>query len=387
MRLHEYEAKALLRRHGLPLPESVHLMNAATPPPLSFPVVVKAQVLTGGRGKAGAVKVAQNALELQQAIVQLFTAKVKGEPVNSVLIESFVKTKTELYVSFLYDTRTRNPVLLASAKGGVDIEQNAESITRVPIDPLVGLQDWQCRLALGTHANPQLTAVLMKLWQCFSQEDCTLLEINPLTIAGDGTLTCVGAMIELDDFALFRHKGRSYAPRTTAIGREPTEREKMVKMLNDADHHGTIKYLELDGDIGFLASGGGASLTCMDKLIEAGGKPANYSEFSGNPSEQKIAALIDAVLSKPLKGLWVIGGVANFTAVDTTMKVMVDVLKKHKPKIPIVVRRGGPKEKEGLQILREAAAQEGWRVEAHGREIPLTQTAQRMVELAYGNTH
>ena len=250
---------------------------------------------------------------------------------------------------------------------------------------MVGLQNWQIRRATiesGVNKDQlaQITEIMMKAYDLFCKEDARLVEINPLSETRDGKIVAVGLLIDLDDDASYKHKDRLYPPRQIGIGAS-AERERLVKEANIESYQGTVKYVEFDGDIGFLAAGGGGSLACMDVLLRNGGVPANYSEHSGDPTREKVYRLTKTILSKPgLNGLWIVGSIANFTRIDVTMQGIVDALIETNPKFPIVVRRSGPYEKEGLQILRDVAVKNSLNVEIHGSEVPITTTAKTIVQ-------
>ncbi|RJQ20726.1 hypothetical protein C4580_03430 [Candidatus Woesearchaeota archaeon] len=361
MKLYEFEGKELLAKAGFAVPKAVLLENVQDAPFL--PCVVKAQVLFGKRMKQGLVKVCKTQDEFSDAMTVL-GKDVNGEKVEHLLVEELVNIKKEYYVSFCYDTETRGAVLLFSEEGGIDVEEIG-TVKKVPLSELH---------LLKTEVN--VLAQIKRLADVFVKSDCRLLEINPLAVDGTGTMIAVGAMVELDDAAQGRQKWQ-YPPRFAIR----SERELEVKKANDVDHHGTVKYVELDGDIGVLAAGGGASLTCMDALVAAGGRPANFSEFSGNPTAEKVYTLARAVMTKPgVGGLWIVGAVANFSRVDVMMEGIIRALKEVNPKFPVVVRRAGPYEAEGLQMLRDAAKENGWDVEVHGSETGLTATAKVIVE-------
>ncbi len=370
MRLYEYEAKELLKKHGIAVPES-QLLSSAEPPKFT---VVKAQILAGGRGKAGGVKVCSTPGEAAQAIQEMLHSTILKEKVDKILVEEKVDSNSLHYIAFTYDTDTGGPVLLYSDQGGVEIEN--KNITKIPLDPGCGIY---------TTDDNKVPFDTWPLYQVFAEQDCRLLEINPLAIVNNKPIA-LDAVIDLDDDAFYKHEGRTYPPRTPGAG-TMSEREQKVKTINDADHRGTIKYMELDGDIGFLAAGGGGSITCMDALLAAGGKPANYTEYSGNPPTEKVYELTKVILSKPLKGLWIVGAIANFTKVDATMQGVVQALEEIKPDFPIVVRRSGPNEKEGIQLLEEAAEQHNLNLQVFGKETPMTQTAKIITEKAYGNSN
>lgn len=373
MRLYEHESKSLLKKHGVLVPKGVVLSSGVAP---FVPCVVKAQVLFGKRADLGGIKVCKDKVSADNAISSLLNSSLKGEKVNSVLVEEFVDMKSQYYAGFLFDTDSRSPILLFSEEGGTGIEQQ-KNVKKIIINPLNGFD--------SVDVPKPLISLLTSLWKVFVAEDCKLLEINPIAFDGKD-FVCLDAHVELDDFALGRHKDRIFAERAASIGRALTEREKLVKQANDSDYHGTVKYIELDGDIAFLAAGGGGSLTCMDALIDAGGKPANYTEFSGDPSDEKMYVLTKQAITKPgIRGCWIVGAIANFSRMDTMMSGIVRAFEEVMPKFPIVVRRSGPYEMEGFAILKDAAKKHGWDVEVHGAELALTATAKIMVRKAYGN--
>ncbi len=374
MRLYEYEAKALLQKHGVAVPKGVLLTSKSS---VSAPCVVKAQVLFGKRADLGGIKICKDKKQADDAVKKLLNASLKGEEVKSVLVEELVEMQKQYYVGFLFDTDSRSPIVLFSTEGGTGIEEQ-KNVKKLVINELAGLSEADAAKFLKD--NKALAPLLSQLWNVFVKEDCKLLEINPIAQTKSG-FVCLDAHINLDDFALGRHKDRTYDERPASFGRPLTEREKAVKAANDLDYHGTVKYIELDGDVAFLAAGGGGSITCMDALIDAGGKPANYTEFSGDPSDEKMYILTKQAITKPgIKGCWIVGAIANFSRVDTMMTGIVKAFEEVKPKFPIVVRRAGPYEKEGIAILKNAAKKHGWDVEVYGAETPLTATAEIIVK-------
>jgi citryl-CoA synthetase large subunit len=218
------------------------------------------------------------------------------------------------------------------------------------------------------------------LWTCFLKEDARVVEINPLVKNFKGEWIAVDAKISIDDDAFFRHnEWKNFEPRTI-FGRRSTDRETAVKTIDEGENYyrGTAsKYIELEGDVAVLFSGGGASISNMDALIKTGCKPANYTEYSGNPPREKVYRLTKIVLSKPgLKGLWIAGGVANFTNIEETFKGIVDALDEFKPTYPIVVRRAGPFEKEGLKLMQECAVRNHLQMKIFTKETSLSETAE-----------
>ncbi len=387
MRLYEFEGKELFRNYGIKVPEGVLIDSLEK---ITFPGIVKAQLLSGGRKKAGAIIFANSLEEAKRAAASLIGSTFFGEKVSKVLIEKIVDVKEEYYLSITFDALRKKPILMIGLKGGIDVEN--ETVSKVFLDPIEGAKRDEFRNAALSANFPEelaekISHLCLKLYELFEKEDCRLVEINPLARTGDG-LVALDSVVELDDDAFFRHKDRNYIVRDP-MGRVLTGRELEVRKANGLDYRGTVKYVELDGDIGFLAAGGGGSITCMDALISHGGRPANYTEFSGNPGDEKMYVLTKAIISKRLNGLWIVGAIANFTLMDETMKGVIKALAEARPRYPIVVRRSGPREREGIELLRRAAEEHGLDMEIHGKEIPLTSTAKTIVEKAgkYGNTH
>lgn len=385
MRLYEFESKELLKKHGIVIPNGI-VASSATLNISQLPQqsVVKAQILANKRGKNGGVLICNDKKETVAAVTSILGNKILNEDVKSVLIEDKISIKSEHYIAITYDTDYRSPVLVIAKQGGVDVEELAKkknAIVKKKIDVVEGLKETQINDALNAAGfdvgkTNTITKIIQNAFNCFSKEDCRLLEINPLAIDTNGNAIAVGALIDLDDDASYKHKDRTYDPRQPGLNRTPTPRELEVKKANDIDYRGVVKYTELDGDIGVMSAGGGGSITCMDALISSGGKPSNLTEFSGNPSDEKIYVLMKAILSKSgINGLWIVGATANFTDVYVTMQGIVKALEELQPKIPIVVRRSGPREKEGLQLLKEAALKNKWDLECYGAEKPMTATA------------
>ncbi len=226
-----------------------------------------------------------------------------------------------------------------------------------------------------------------KLINLFFDNDATLLEINPLIKTKAGEFMALDAKIKLDDSALGRHKDWDFPPRS-APGHTPTKREIEAKKIDEGDYKGVAgsAFFDIDGDIAVMSSGGGASLTAMDALIKNGGRPANYTEYSGNPSKEKVQKLTKVVLSKPdLNGLWIVGAVANFTDVYETLSGIVEGLRQAQSELntkfdfPIVIRRGGPRDKEAFEMLRQV---KDFDLHLYGEETSISQSAEIMAKLA-----
>lgn len=396
MKLYEYEAKLLLAKHGIDIPRGIEI-DASTMALLNewmeFPVVVKAQVLSGKRNKQGGIEFAETREDAVRCADAMLNRTIAGQKVDRIRVEEKVDTTQEFYLSFTYDTRSRMPMILCSDRGGVDIEdaaaENESVIRKIMIDPRSPFSPEQVQAGLGDMVLDEadmrgLAEKIANIYEVFSQEDMRLLEINPLSKTADGKWVALDAKAALDEDAYSRHpEWASYSLRTL-FGRAPNARERSVKKIDEGVfyYRGTAsKYIEMDGDIAVMFSGGGASLVCMDALFAAGGKPANYTEYSGNPPREKVRDLARVVLSKPgLRGLWIAGGFANFTRIDETFAGIIDAFEEMRPTYPIVVRRAGPFDTEGEQMMKDAAARLGLDLTYFDRFTPMTETAAVLME-------
>jgi len=394
MNLYEHEGKQLFRKHGIETPGGVVVRRDATVETLCNAslrcrdVVIKAQILSGKRGQGGGIIFCLSADEVDSAVQKLFSQSFNGQHVASVLIEEKLSIVEEQYLSITYDTNKKQPVLIYSPKGGMNIEEvDKKDIVKILLDirsPVVETQS----SALETHCNASLQLIIQQLYNCFLQEDCRLVEINPLVKTTDGRWIAADAKVAIDDDAFYRHKEwETFEPRTM-MGRPSTEREIAAKKIDEGEsyYRGTAgKYIEMDGTIAILFAGGGASIANMDALIASGLTPANYTEYSGNPPREKVYQLAKIVLSKPgLQGLWIAGGVANFTNVEETFHGIVDALDEMKPTYPIVVRRAGPYEKEGMVLMQECAKRNKLNMKLFGKEISMSETAQVLANMVAG---
>lgn len=393
MRLYEFEGKALFLREGITIP-SAFLVTADTTSlksdAVQTPVVLKAQTLSGNRAaKGGIVKMETDSLvEVLTRAQELMKTGLAGESVGSVLVEEMVSgIKSESYVALKWDTMTRGPVLLFTAKGGSGIEQrqgdSAGKLSTYPIDvlhPQASLQHLVTQLKLSEHWG----TFLEKLWKVFYENDANLVEVNPVFELDSGELIAGDAKVDLNELAEFRHPEWAEYPKRTLFMRVPTAMEEEAKKINEMDHRGVAgaSFFEFDGEIGIMASGGGASLLAMDALMASGLKPANYTEYSGNPTREKVAALTKLVLSKKgLKGLWVVGGNANFTDIFETLAGVMDGLEATTPKVqyPIVIRRGGPRWEEAFAMVKERSKKGGFDITLFGPADPMLDTVNTLV--------
>ncbi|MDO8573564.1 MAG: ATP citrate lyase citrate-binding domain-containing protein [Candidatus Daviesbacteria bacterium] len=382
MQLFEFEGKQLFKNVGINIPQS-QLIDGPDQIRIKPPLVLKVQILSGKRADAGGIIKVQSAEGLVQSLKKLFESTINGERVEKILVEEAVEIDKEYYLSFSYSTETRGPVMTFGS-GGTGAEQKGAK--SYPID-LAHLEGVKAHLRGGIIPE-ELVDTAIKLWEVFIKYDLELAEINPLVVDKHGQVWALDSKVILDDDADFRREIKF--PERNLFGRAPTQREIEARKIDEGDHRGTAGsvYWDLDGDIAVIAAGGGGSIVNMDALLALGGKPANYTEHSGNPPGEKLKKLTKIVLSKPgLKGCWFVGGTANFTDIYETLMGFAEGLREIKPKptYPIVIRRGGPQDKKAFEALEEIGKKEGFDFHIFGRETPMTSTAKIMVELAYGN--
>ncbi len=380
MKLHEYQSKRIFARYGLPVPQG----NVATTPAearqvahlLGGPVVVKAQVLTGGRGKAGGIKLAKDAEETEEAARQIIGMFIKGLKVYKVLIEQATDIAQEMYMGIVVDRTHRKPIMIVSAQGGIEIEELAknrpEMIFRLPIDPLRGLMDYQARnlaFELGLHGGliRPFTAIARGLWRVFVENDATLAEINPLAITSEGQLIALDGKITLDDNALFRHLELNEM-------RDLQGETEAQRQARQAD----LSYVKLDGDIGCMVNGAGLAMATMDLVDLYGGRPANFLDIGGGARANKVAAALHIILADSDVKVILINIFGGITRCDEVARGLLAAMEEAStPVPPMVVRLVGANEEQGRQLLAAANV-----INA----TSLIEAAQKAVELASGQS-
>ncbi|GAB4578758.1 MAG: ADP-forming succinate--CoA ligase subunit beta [Anaerolineales bacterium] len=379
MNLHEYQSKGIFAQYDIPVPRG---KVAATPAQakaiaqeIGGRVVIKAQVLTGGRGKAGGIKLANTPEEAEQLAQQILTMTLKGLPVRKVLVDPASNITTEIYLGITNDRAARKPVLMASAAGGVDIEEVArttpEKIIRTHIDPLMGLRDYQARdvaieIELPREQWPQFIHIARKLWEVYRDHDATLAEINPLVITGDGKLMALDGKMSIDDNAL-------------AVGRHPeleTMRDLDVEEASEieAKQH-DLSYIKLDGNIGCMVNGAGLAMTTMDVIKLYGGAPANFLDIGGGAGPDKVAAAFRIILKEPNVKAILINIFGGITRCDDVARGILTAMTEVGVHVPMVVRLVGTNAKEGRDLLANANM---------GTAETLTEAAQKVVAAAKG---
>ena len=358
MDLFEYQGKQLFCAGGIPVARS-WMIHPQGPDPLEIvgslglPLVVKAQVLTGGRGKAGGVRVARTRDELTRDVAEIMAMTIRGKRVVGVLLEEAIDGERELYLALTVDRATKRPLLLFSVRGGVEIEALArdqpQALARQHIDPLTGLHDAQiAELAdwagLSGRLAAQFAQLVRDLWQLFCAHDATLVEINPLSVTGDGKLIALDAKVTLDGNAAFRH------PEWAAYETDADERERRAAEAG-------ITYVSLDGDIGVLGNGAGMVMSTLDLIAEAGGAAANFLDVGGGAREARTAAALDLILADERVRALCVTIFGGITRCDEVAHALVNVLSARDAAaagLPVVVRLDGNGAAEGRRIVAEA---------------------------------
>jgi succinyl-CoA synthetase beta subunit len=356
MNLHEYQAAEIFAAHGVPINggrvASTPQEAEAIARTLDSPVVVKAQVHTGGRGKAGGVKLAGNPEEARQAAAAILGLDIRGHTVRKVLVAPAADIAREIYLGVTLDRTRRQNVVMASAEGGVDIEEVArerpERIARALVDPFLGLHPWQARqigFALGLPADKisGFAAIARQLYDVYVSEDGTLAEINPLVLTGSGEWLALDAKMAIDDNALFRHTAIE-ALRDLAA-EDPTE--------VDARQSG-ISFVKLDGDIGCIVNGAGLAMATMDAVKLHGGEPANFLDVGGGASADQVAKAFSLVTADPNVRAILINIFGGITRGDVVAQGIAEALQRVSVPVPIVVRLSGTNAEEGQRILSAA---------------------------------
>ncbi len=353
MKIHEYQAKQIFAEAGMPVPAGE---VAETPTDafaiaekLNSPVMVKAQVHVGGRGKAGGVKYAENAEAAHVLAQKILGMDIKGLTVKKVLVTAAEDILSESYVGIILDRATKKPVIMVSAAGGVDIEEVAaktpEKIHKLYVDPVVGLLPYEARnLAYKLYREigqvRQAADIIMKLYDVFWKVDASLAEINPLVTTPGGKVVVLDAKINIDDNGLFRHT--DIAAMRDLDAEEPAE----VK-AREAD----LSYVKLDGNIGCIVNGAGLAMTTMDLVKRYGGDPANFLDIGGSSNPDKVVNAMQIILSDPNVRAILINIFGGITRCDDVANGIVAAFEQFKPTVPVVIRLTGTNEKEAQKIL------------------------------------
>ncbi len=367
MNLYEYMGKDLFRRYGIPVPEGYVVEKKEELKAFSNPVAVKSQILLGGRGKSGGIKFARSQQEMVSFTEQLLGTKIRDLTVTKLLIEQMINIDREFYLSIALNRAERRPVIIASAQGGVEIENVPEDkIMKRLIDPLLGYSDFVGReisqfMGFDKDMTKQFMAILRSLYRLFDEEDCELVEINPLVITKEGKMIAADSKVIVDNDSLFRHRELNL----TDPEKTPLELEASSK---------GYAFVELGGKIGVIANGAGLTMATLDALTLHHGEPRNFLDLGGTDSVDIVINAFDLVLKARPEAILVniFGGV---TKCDTVASGIVEAKKHFDIRLPIVVRLSGVKEDEGRQILKEGG------IEAFSTMMPAIEAVVKHVEV------
>ena len=360
MNIHEFQAKEVFSRYGIPVPKGI---VATTPDEaksataeLGGQSVVKAQIHAGGRGKSGGVQLVRSPEEASEVAQKMLGSSLvtpqtgpEGAPIERLLIEELADIKQELYVALTIDRGHRGPAMLVSTQGGMDIEEvasnNPEDIHTEPIDPLSGMMPFQTRrmvrqLGLDPSVASEAAKVLSGLYRVFVENDCSLVEINPLIITGDGRVLALDAKISLDDDSMFRHAD-------LLEYRDISQEDPLESQASDLD----ISYVNLDGDVGCLVNGAGLAMATLDVTNAAGAAPANFLDVGGGATPEKVSSAVKIILSDPKVKRVLINIFGGILRCDIAGEGIVLAYKETGSTTPLVVRMLGTNVAEGKEIL------------------------------------
>lgn len=356
MKLHEYQSKQLFANNGIPIPKGRVAATAheakQIAEELGGRVVVKSQVLVGGRGKAGGIRLAKSPNEAEDVAAQILSMEIKGLPVRKVLVDEAAQIEKEIYLGITNDRAIRKPVMMASSAGGIDIEEiaktNPEKIIKVYIDPLLGLRDYQTRdIAAGIDLPRELWRsfgqIANGLWKVYQDNDATLAEINPLVITADKRLLAVDGKMIIDDNALFRHTHLA----------EMRDMDVEAASEIEARKYG-LSFIKLDGNIGCMVNGAGLAMTTMDIIKLFGGEPANFLDIGGGAGSDKVAAALRIILADPNVKTVLFNVFGGITRGDEVARGILNALNEIETDVPMVARLVGTNADEGRRILAQA---------------------------------
>ena len=387
MKIHEYQAKDLFRSSGVPVPDGEVAATAqvalAAAEKLGYPCVIKAQVHAGGRGKAGGIKLARSRPEAEKYVGEILGMTLvnrqtgsQGKLVRKLLVEQGLDIRRELYVAIIIDREKEMPVIIASAQGGMEIEEvaqeNPQAIYQEHVHPVTGLADCHIRnlafkLGLSKVQQKNFSQLLTHLYELFMKTDMSLAEINPLIITGKDDVIALDAKVTFDDNALFRHP--EIAAWRDVFEEEPLEVEASKYELN---------YIRLDGNIGCMVNGAGLAMATMDIIKYYGGEPANFLDVGGATSAERVKEAFKILLADPKVRAVLVNIFGGIVRTDLVANGIVHAVRGMDIRIPIVIRLVGTNEEEGMRILRESQLN-------FITEGELADAVRRVVELAKGD--
>ena len=356
MKLHEYQSKQIFAGYGIPIPHGKVASSAEEAQQIAEEiggrVVIKSQVLVGGRGKAGGIRLAKSPQEARDVAEQVLNMEIKGLPVRRVLVDEAVGITKEIYLGITNDRAARQPVIMASSAGGMEIEEVAattpEKIIRIHIDPLLGLREYQARdlavnIDLPREYWQSFGEIAQGLWQAYIENDATLAEINPLVITSDEHLLALDGKMIVDDNALFRH-----GPLNDMRDLDSEDPQEV-----EARKYG-LSYIPLDGNVGCMVNGAGLAMATMDIIKLYGGEPANFLDIGGGASAERVAAALRIILADPKVKTVLLNIFGGITRGDEVARGVLAALQDIKTDVPMVARLVGINAEEGLRLLADA---------------------------------
>lgn len=382
MDLLEYQGKQLFRAHGVPVPDGRPASTVAEAveagEDLGYPVVVKAQVLIGGRGKAGGIKVAKDRPELETHAGAILGMDIRGFTVQELYVERASDIAEEYYAAIVFDRSAKAPMAMLSRQGGMDIEavagEDPTAIAVLHVDPLIGFGDFHARrlcfgAGIAADVLGQVGAMMAKLYETFVAEDAMLVEVNPLLVTGDRQVVALDAKVTVDGNALYRH------PETAALRNAGAEdpQEMLARQKG-------LTFVALDGNIGILGNGAGLVMSTLDVVAQAGGRPANFLDAGGGSKAESIVDAVEVILSNPRVEAVLFNIFGGITRCDEVARGLVTAFGQIDVKVPFVVRLDGTNDQEGRAILADAALPNVW------IEQTMLGAAARVVELVGGGS-
>jgi len=357
MKLHEYQARDILAKYGIPVTgggvASTPAEARAIAEQIGAKVVVKAQVFVGGRGKAGGVKLADTPEQAEQVASQILGMDIKGLTVEKVLVAEAISYEREIYLGVVMDRSSKSIVLMASAEGGVEIEEvaktNPEAIVKIAAHPTLGLQPFQAReLAFGIGLTDgkqarQFAQIATALYKIYMETDATLAEINPLVVLPGGALQALDSKVVLDDSALFRHADLEAM-------RDASDEPEAERQAREAG----ITFIKLDGNIGCMVNGAGLAMATMDVVKLYGGEPANFLDIGGGAGKDKVKAALQIILADPNVKAVMFNIFGGITRVDEVARGIIAALDEVKTDVPMIARLVGTNEEQGRKLLAES---------------------------------
>src|SRR5215207_4010088 len=356
MDLLEYQGKLLFKKHGVPVPDGRHAASVQeaveAAEELGFPVVIKAQLQIGGRGKAGGIKLARDRAEAEENADAILGMDIRGLTVQELYIEQASDIAEEYYAAIVFDRGAKMPMAMLSRMGGMDVEEIAErdpkAMAKLHVDPLIGFQDFHGRrlafeAGIAEDVVRPVGSLLGRLYEVFVAEDAMLVEVNPLLVTGSRDVVALDAKVTVDGNALYRHED-------TAAFRNPSAEDAQEQMAKERG----LTYVKLDGNIGILGNGAGLVMSTLDVVAQAGGKPANFLDAGGGSKAEAIVDAVEVILSDPKVTAVLFNIFGGITRCDEVARGLVTAFEQIDVKVPFVVRLDGTNDVEGRQILADA---------------------------------